>query len=311
MLGNWVTDHLDRDGTDYPFRRIDSLLQQADVRFANLEAPIGTGDSLSRYDKTYTFTLPSSYRQVLKHSRLDIAGLANNHIMDYGVRLADSTVYYLKELGIRSVGYGLNRREASQPVVLPGNPSVAFLAYSMTFPREFWATDSTAGTAYPFESDFIPRVTAADSLADFTIVSFHWGSENSDSTKKYQQVFARRAIDAGADLVVGHHPHIWQGIENYKGRLIAYSLGNFCFGSFSPTALRSGLLEIEIGEDTVRAAKIHPLNVKNVDVRFQPRLMTARQADSFFTHLRTISSRFDSTSTIQIHPDGNLSWDRE
>lgn len=308
MLGNWVIDHLERDGMDYPFRAVQSILQQADVRFYNLEAPIGTADSLYRSEKTYTFAFPPKYREALKYSGAEVVSLANNHILDYGQMLADSTVHFLQEMGIHGVGYGSDIAAASQPFIHSEDFTIGFLAYSMTFPRSFWATDTSAGTAYPQEEYFTNRVTYTDSIADFTVVSFHWGSENSDSTKKYQQVYAHRAIDAGADVIVGHHPHIWQGLEAYKGRLIAYSLGNYCFGSFSPVALESGLLEVQVTVDSILAARIHPLNVKNVDVRFQPQPMEPTQAGTFFQHVETISARFDSTSYVKIRDNGIVDW---
>jgi len=308
MLGNWVIDHLKRDGMDYPFRAVRHILQAADVRFFNLEAPIGMADSLHRVKKSYTFAVPPEYRQAIEYSGADVVSLANNHVLDYGTMLADSTVHFLLEMGINSVGYGTDLAAASRPFIKTGDVTIGFLAYSMTFPRSFWATDSTAGTAYPHEDYFTNRVAHTDSMADFTVVSFHWGSENSDSTKKYQQVFARRAIDAGADLIIGHHPHVWQGFESYKGRLIAYSLGNFCFGSFSPTALESGLLEVRVSADSIWDARIHPLDVKNVDVRFQPRPMRQPQADSFFHHIEMISTRLDSLRTVNIRENGLLEW---
>lgn len=309
MLGNWVTDHMDRDGLDYPFRAVQHLLEKSDLHFFNLENPIGTPDTLDRENKTYTFAMPSRYLNALRYSQVDIVSLANNHILDYGRILADSTTEYLQSLNIRTVGYGAEAFAASSPEIIPGTVRVGFLGYSMTFPRSFWATDTSAGTAYPTEEYFTSQISLADSLADFTVVSFHWGGENSDSTKQYQQVYARRAIDAGADLIMGHHPHVWQGLEVYKNRVIAYSLGNYCFGSFSPSALKSGMLEIEAGKDTIYRVQIHPLNVKNVDVRFQPQPMSPAAADSFYTELQTISARFDSTSALQIGNNGLLHWD--
>jgi len=309
MLSNWVTDHFERSGLEYPFQAIQPMLKNADVRFCNLENPIGTADSTFRTEKTYTFALAPKYRDALTDAHFDIVNLANNHILDFGTHLADSTMYYLNALGIRTVGYGQNSMAAAGPVIFSKDDlAVGFLGYSMTFPREFWATDSSAGTAYPDTHNFIDQIKSLNDQVDFTVVSFHWGAENSDSTKAYQQVFAHRAIDAGADLIIGHHPHVWQGLETYKNRLIAYSLGNLCFGSFSPTAIESGLLEVQAGHDTIYSAKIFPLNVKNVDVRFQPQPMDTVNANHFFRELRRYSARFDTISTLQIQNDGELIW---
>lgn len=309
MLSNWVMEHLDKDGLEYPFLGIQDILQRGDIRFCNLEAPIGTYADTLKSEKKYTFALPPRYRHAIKYGDFDIVSLANNHILDYSSHLADSTVHYLDELGIKQVGYGHNSYEAPGPVILERKGiRIGFLAYSMTFPREFWASPSSPGTAYPDAVNFGHLVQNIEDEVDFTVVSFHWGAENSDSTKQYQQDFARKAVDMGADLIVGHHPHIWQGVEDYKDRLIAYSVGNLCFGSFSPTALQSGLLEVEIGPDTIHAAKIHPLDVDNVRVRFQPRKLDEPGTVKFFNDLRYFSSRFDSSSTTVIEDDGSIRW---
>ncbi len=309
MLAHWVPDHLKRSGLDYPFRAIQPLLQHADIRFCNLEDPIGKPDTTKRRDKKYTFALSAKYRGALNFAHFDIVNMANNHIMDFGKNLADSTLFYLNQLGIKSVGYGQNAESAPGPAILSKDGvTIGFLGYSMTFPKDFWATDSTAGTAYPDTRNFVNRIKDLNDKVDFTVVSFHWGAENSDSTKKYQQVFAHRAIDAGADLIIGHHPHVWQGLEIYKHRLIAYSLGNLSFGSFSPTAIESGLLQVQAGHDTIFDAKIFPLDVKNVEVRFQPRPVHGKEATHFLSELRRYSARFDSTSTLKIESDGELIW---
>lgn len=306
MLSRWILQYMDHEGFNYPFRGIHSLLMGADIRFCNLEAPIGTPDENQRFDKKYTFALPPAYRQAISLGGFDVVALANNHLLDYGHWLADSTVKYLDALGIKAVGYGADRDEATTPVIIHKQMTVGFLAYSMTFPEEFWATDSTPGTAYPFQKYFVPKIRQLDSKVDFTVVSFHWGAEGSDSTKQYQQEFAHQAIDAGADLVIGHHPHVWQGLETYKHRLIAYSLGNLCFGSYSPVATRSGLLEVKIGADTIYTARIYPLNVENTQVRFQPHLLKGPRAQAFFENVRRYSARFDSTSTLQISKQGTI-----
>ncbi len=304
MLANWVVDHMDRSGRSYPFRAMQEVLSTADIRFCNLEAPIGTAFDEDRVEKTYTFALPPEYRMALADGGFDVVSLANNHILDYGPRLADSTQHYLTEMGIRAAGYGQTLQEAAAPVYVERGITVAFLAYSMTYPGEYWASDSTAGTAYPFDRVFEPVVAQADSLADFTVVSFHWGSESSDSTQKYQQVYAHRAIDAGADLIVGHHPHVWQGLEWYNNRLIAYSLGNLCFGSFSETATESGLLQVRVAEDTLLNARIHPLDVNNVEVRFQPRPLAVERGAGFLEALERYSARFDTISSVTISREG-------
>ena len=170
--------------------------------------------------------------------------------------------------------------------------------YSMTFPKEFWATDSTAGTCYPGHINMKFDIQQCDSLFDFVIVNFHWGAELKNFPKQYQQDFAHQAIDAGADLIIGHHPHVLQGLEIYKNRLIAYSLGNFSFASYSKNATESIVLKILLSEDGLIYAKLIPVSVNNIEVAFQPTVLSGLAADSVLVHLKKKSTPLNSESII-------------
>ena len=117
------------------------------------------------------------------------------------------------------------------------------------------------------------------------LVSFHWGSEGATSPSPYQVAAARAAIDAGADVILGHHPHVLQGIERYKKGVILYSLGNFAFGSYSRTASRSIIARITL-DDGVKGLELIPLNVQNREVRFQPRPLKGKERETAMDRLR-------------------------
>jgi poly-gamma-glutamate synthesis protein (capsule biosynthesis protein) len=173
---------------------------------------------------------------------------------------------------------------------------VAFLAYSLTFPDDFYSAADRAGTAPGFFPFYRDDIAAARKAADYVVVSFHWGTENSAGPKPYQVTAAHRAIDAGADVVIGHHPHVLQGIERYKNGVILYSLGNFAFGTASKIAKRSVIARI-ILETGVKRVELVPLNVLNREVHFQPRVLSGKEGKEVIDYLTHISRRWNTTIT--------------
>jgi poly-gamma-glutamate synthesis protein (capsule biosynthesis protein) len=173
---------------------------------------------------------------------------------------------------------------------------VAFLAYSLTFPDDFYATADSAGTAPGIFSFYRDDIAGARKEADYVVVSFHWGTEGSTIIKPYQVAAAHRAIDAGADVVIGHHPHVLQGIEHYKNGVILYSLGNYAFGTASKTAKRSVIARVILGNG-VKGVELVPLNVLNREVHFQPRVLSGKEGQEVIDHLNHISRRWNTTIT--------------
>lgn len=288
MLGSWIGETVQTEGWDYPFRRIDTVLADADIVFANLEAPFGTGGSA--FEKTYTFRVKPSLVNVLTAGKINMVSLANNHILDYGADVLQQTRQILRENGIHFSGAGKNLSEARQPAIFTvGGKKIAWACYSLTFPEEFWASDTSAGTCFPWEGFFFNDIRRFKKENDLVVVSFHWGSELMTSPKEYQVLLAHQTIDCGADLILGHHPHVLQGLEIYKGKLIAYSLGNFVFASYSENVKESMLLKVVFGSRGNWKCQIIPLKVYNREVEFQPRLLTGETGEDFFRNLRELS----------------------
>jgi len=286
MLGSWVVDLLQREGPDYAFRALQSRWAGSDLVFGNLEAPFTDGGT--PFDKKFTFRVPPSAAIGLKRAGFNVLSIANNHIMDYGVEGLKSTLSTLRRLDIATAGADTTEEAACFPAYLTlTGKRVALLAYSLTFPVEFYARADTAGTCFPRRLE--EQVRAARRVADFVIVSFHWGAEKQTTPKPYQIEAAHRAIDAGADLVLGHHPHVLQGLEVYHNRLIAYSLGNFAFGSYSSAATVSILLKVYLDRRGLVFARCIPINVKNVEVEFQPRQLVGAAGDSVLVYLNRLS----------------------
>lgn len=289
MLGGTATQELAIYGYDYPFEHVGGLLRIADIAFGNLEGPLTQrGDAQA---KKYTFrSPPDRVAPALARVGFDVLSLANNHSMDYGVDGLHDTMQALREAGIRHVGAGDNLVAAREPIFFETNGGrVAFLAYSLTFPEEFWANDNQPGTAFGHEHQVRADVAAAKGRADVVLVSFHWGVEGSTELRDYQRKLGHAAVEAGAAVVIGHHPHILQGIERYREGIILYSLGNFVFGSYSNDATRSAIAVMSIRGGQVKELKLHPINVKNAEVVFQPRMLTGNAAAAVIEQLNRMS----------------------
>lgn len=217
-----------------PFAPFASLLADADYRIGNLECSIATsGKAID--EKIYTFRAHPRVLPVLK-SHVDAVAVANNHSGDFGKEAFLETLTRLQENGIAPIGGGRNLTEAHAPhwVEIKGL-RIALLAYNEFKPRSFEAGPETPGIAWSEDAQVIGDLRAARQAgADLVIPLMHWGWERETAAGERQRRLARTMIDAGADLVVGGHPHVTQGAEYYRGKLIVYSLGNFIFDGFDP-----------------------------------------------------------------------------
>jgi poly-gamma-glutamate synthesis protein (capsule biosynthesis protein) len=302
MLGSWAENTLSDSGYSYPFQKIESDIAGADIFFTNLEAPFGTVGK--PFEKRFTFRVKPGLVNVLLAGKINLVSLANNHTMDYGADCLQQTLEILDKHHIKYAGAGINLKEARKPAILSiNNKKVGFLSYSLTFPEEFWATDTTAGTCFPAEEFVFQDVSRLKDSCDFVIVSCHWGQELMETPKEYQRELAHQLIDYGADVILGHHPHVVQGVEFYKDKLIAYSLGNFIFGSYSDKARDSFLLKITVLEDHRMVAQIVPINVYNKEVEFRPEPLASERKKQFIEKMNRLSLELNADS-IGISSDG-------
>jgi len=305
MLGGTAQPEMQKYGYDYPFDRTRGILGQAQIVFCNLEGPL-TDDGAAEVDKKYLFrSPPDKVAPALARAGFNVASLANNHSLDYGFQGLEDTRAALEKAGIHAVGAGSNETEARAPAILTIPPSrgsgysvaavgytrVAFLAYSLVFPEEFWAGPGKPGTAFGHERHVRADVAAARRRADIVVVSFHWGREGQTGLRDYQTLLAHAAIDSGASVVLGHHPHVLQGVERYKKGVIVYSLGNFAFGSYSKTATRSVIALFGFRNRQLRDLRLVPIDVNNVEVVFQPRPLVGRDATEVVEHLKQLSKQ--------------------
>jgi len=233
-----------------PLARFAAVLRDADFAIGNLETPIATtGKALE--NKIVTFRAEPGVVPVLK-AHFDALSVANNHSGDYGKTAFLETLQHLEGAGIRYFGGGRNLAEAHAPLWIETKGlRIAVLGYDEFKPRSFEAGVNTPGVAWSEDDQVVRDIRAARKAgADLVIPFMHWGWERETEPCDRQRILARRMIDAGAALVVGGHPHVTQGAEYYRGRLIVYSLGNFVFDGFDyPEAERGWLLRLTLDRD--------------------------------------------------------------
>lgn len=227
-------------GTD-PFQPFASILDSHDLRIGNLECVIATTGTAET--KPFTFRAdPGTIPVLAKH--FDGLSLANNHSGDFGKDAFAEQVGLLRKAGLPTFGGGLNAKEAHTPWIVERNGlRIALLGYAEFKPRSFEASATRPGLAWSGEDDeVINDIVAARTVhhADIVIPFMHWGWEDEPQPSERLREFSRRMLDAGADMVVGGHPHVTQGVEYYKGKLIMYSLGNFLFNGFDTPATTTG-----------------------------------------------------------------------
>ncbi|MFK7803630.1 MAG: CapA family protein, partial [Anaerolineae bacterium] len=236
MLARGLGEIISGGNPAYPFEKMEPWLVPADITVGNFESALGTlGQPIE--GKSFPFQASPEVVEALKLGGFDVVSLANNHALDYGSEALLDGIELLQAAGIEPVGAGSNAKAARAPVIIDVNGvKLAFLAYVNVLPEEsgfdvaIWeATETEPGLAWGRPEEIAADVARAKQSADHVIVLLHSGIEYLRFITPEQQDQARSAIDAGASLVVGHHAHILQKVEEYKGGLIAYGLGNFAF----------------------------------------------------------------------------------
>jgi poly-gamma-glutamate capsule biosynthesis protein CapA/YwtB (metallophosphatase superfamily) len=228
MLARSVGQRLLATDDAFPFTHTADYLRGFDLTVGNLECVVSTLGAPQ--PKQYTFEAPTRSFERLVAAGFDIVSLANNHSGDYGKAAFTDMLGKLPGYGLTPLGGGLNRAAAHAPVIRKVRATtLGFLASCEIQPQDFAATDTSPGHAWLEAASMRADIQAARPQVDFLIVFQHWGIEYETVESSHQQALARMAIDAGADLVVGAHPHVVQPHELYQGKPIIYSLGNFVF----------------------------------------------------------------------------------
>jgi len=238
-VGNSVNKNFDGD-----FNRLfENLpeLKDADILFGNLEGDVS--DQGNNVGSKYSFRMEPKVLPALKDAGFDILSFANNHIGDWNVTAFKDTLKRLEDLDISKIGAGFNKEETTTPTIIEKNGiKFGFLGFSDVGPNWLKAGENSPGVLLASDKNLEEIIKNAKTTCDVLIVSFHFGEEYKLIHNARQETLAKMAIDNGADMIIGHHPHVIEDIGEYKSKPIVYSLGNFIFDQYFSEDTMKGML---------------------------------------------------------------------
>ena len=277
MLSRRLGTAIQNGDIDFPFANVASHLQQAELTIGNVESAIGSGGVPEA--KSYPFLAPPETAVSIAKAGFDVVSLANNHGMDFGAAALLDAITLFQQQGIATIGAGANAAQAHAPFITEINGlTLALLAYvhvpveNSGFNTRIWSATDQPGLAWGDPETVAADVTAVSTQVDIVIVVLHSGYEYVPNPSPPQVAASHAAIDAGADLVIGHHAHILQGVEFYKEGVIAYGLGNFAFDIDG--APETAVLDVWLDQTGVRELRFSPAIVQNGG---QPRFATENE----------------------------------
>jgi poly-gamma-glutamate capsule biosynthesis protein CapA/YwtB (metallophosphatase superfamily) len=295
MLSRTVGDVITQKGPDFPFEHVHDILKEGDITMGNLESPISNLNTTicNKQIKIYCFKSSPESTNGLVYAGFDIVTLANNHALDYGPAVLNDTLLHLSDRGIQFTGVQQSDGEDVQNAVILHDPrmNVAYLGFN-----DIWLVNNVSSysdSIYPrpwnaSEEMVIQSVKRAQSQADIVVVNFHFGKEFNFTHEKRQEELAHAAADAGADIIIGHHPHVIQDVEIYHGSIIAYSLGNFIFDIKGNGAREGAILRVEIDPNSKEITG-YSFDKVYANPGFQPRPGTTGMIISYYERLQSWS----------------------
>lgn len=264
LLDRGVRPYAEREGIPALFAGVDSVFRQADAVIINLECPLT--DTITPVNKHFVFRGEPQWAKGLREAGITHAAMANNHTYDQGRQGLLSTYNHLKEAGIEPLGYGTTKSERLEPVIIRKGDNEVALFNSVTLPLENWYDlDNRPGICQANAS------TLADAIRTFhahhptikIIAVLHWGAEMQTSPTMQQRIDAQILLQAGADAIVGHHPHVVQPLINIYDKSVFYSLGNFVFDQSLPIAQQAAMAQITFMNDSIIAKSLPVRIVRN------------------------------------------------
>lgn len=265
LLSRGVEKKIEQYGTGYPYLKLGNVLKKSDFVSGNLECPLTEEGVPSLKRGNLLFKARKSNSYALRAAGFNVLSLANNHIMDYNGEGLLNTVNALHTAGISTVGAGSDVTDAHKPLFMKkNNINIGFISFSTFPPEGYFHFDDKPDVAFADNSRIGEEIRNARLNCDFLIVSFHWGKEFSYYADESQIQIAHTAIDSGADMVIGHHPHVLQGVEVYKGKPVFYSLGNFIFDSQIPKGTDETIIaKIKLGKNKIESIELVPVKIKD------------------------------------------------
>ena len=312
LFGDY-TDLIINNGYDYPFASISKYINKSDVVFANLESPLSNE---GRPDKSKPICVCGSPAGIasLIHAGITHVSLANNHSYDYGKNAILDTQRKLEEAGISFVGVGENLYQSRQPIIekIPGG-TLAILSYNSYATNGRCYASRLRGGVSPLKYKYIKfDIESIKQKYENSVIliSLHWGVEGNNYPTPFQRDLARQIIEDGASLIIGHHSHVMQGIEQYGNGVIVYSLGNFCFPDVTSLHIEgmgynqkrenreSFIFQCEIMPDGIGAYKTIPIFI-NDDL--QPEMACGKRGSDILEQIDRYSKPFSNTNYRQIY----------
>ena len=302
--------YINRDDPKTAFKGVENILIKGDISFVNLETSL-TNIENPLSDRLIPMKADPKMIEGYVEGGIDIVTLANNHTNDFGSEGLLDTIETVENNGIIQVGAGHNYEEAHSPkIIKKNNIDVAFLGYECTQ----WSFGGRARKTVPGVSKIdvsglLPEphvdkldfenmkedVKRANEEADFVVVSFHFGLAPFSNLASHQPFLAKEAIDAGADIIIGHHPHRLQGIEVYKGKLICYSLGNLIFDEMHKYPQTSLLVETNFSENGLEEVFLYPIFIeKSEKGLFEPKIAEEKEYKKVLKEIEKLSEDLKS-----------------
>ncbi len=308
LLGSWIGKHMETHGVDYPWESVSKVFLDSDLSLVNLECSVGTVGEAQ--DKEFTYRANPKALQGLVNAGIKGVSIGNNHTLDFGRECFVQTLDNLEKHNIKYTGGGRDINAAFEPAIWEINGiKIGFLGFSRVTPHVDWyATEKRAGTVNGYDGNSKNMIKAVQQAkekenVDFLIVSFHWGIQLADYPRDNDVAIAKELIDNGADCIMGHHPHVLQGIEFYKDRPIVYSLGNFIFGSKNERTSQTMIFNMEINKDGIINTSIIPGMIKSG----KPVISEGEDKEKIINLINKLSSDWGT----KVSDNGNIIGDIE
>lgn len=285
-------------GADYPFQHVKPEIEKADYSFVNLESAFTTQEKKYPGQLFWIKSDPSTLKAI-KNTGYDIVNIGNNHTLDYYQDGLLDTISHVEKMGFPYIGAGKNAKDAytAREVTIKGK-KFKFLSFVRFMPDTAWiATDNKPGIANGYDLNLVTKTIKEQKKdADYMIVYMHWGVEKTNRPAAYQKEYVQKIVEAGANAIVGSHPHWLQGFEYYNKVPVAYSLGNFLFPDYvKGHSAETGVLTMKFKGNDVRMS-FNPYMIRNNQIT--PLQGTEKQ--TMLQYLQSISN------DVQINQNGDI-----
>ena len=301
VMFNWgLRETRQKRGDFAPVEGLIPLFLEADLRMVNLETPIANSQEEMDESKSYVFNAKPEDISLLKKINIDLVFLGNNHSMDYGKKGLEDTIENLKKENILFAGMGKNIKEAFKPnEITIRNKSLNLISVSNIGEARLFATDTKPGVA-PLQLNRLKKIIEEKENKDkIQMLSVHWGVEYSPEPTKEQIKQAHELVNFGFTVVIGHHPHIPQGVEKYKNGVIIYSLGNFLFGSRNQYLNHNIAVMLHFENKELLFCEIIPIFGKFQDSEHLVRPLPYQEAEDFLHEYSILSQNLNTKIEVK------------